>query len=130
MPTASQLIKGSRRGRVPKKRNALNAHPQLSGIVLLTKVMEPKKPNSAKRKVARVRLSNGREVTAHIPAEGHNIQEHSNVLVRGGRVKDLPGVKYKIVRGAGDLTAPSSINGGEGTTTRTNGRSKVGQKLY
>ncbi len=103
MPTFNQLV---RRGRKPNpwksKSVALEGCPQKRGVCLRVFTRTPKKPNSALRKVARVRLSNGREVTAYIPGEGHNLQEHSIVLVRGGRVKDLPGVKYHIVRGALD----------------------------
>jgi small subunit ribosomal protein S12 len=103
MPTINQLI---RFGRVPvtykTKSGALNACPQLRGVCLRVFTMTPKKPNSALRKVARVKLSNGKELTAYIQGEGHNLQEHSVVLVRGGRVPDLPGVKYHIVRGALD----------------------------
>ncbi|HAF70227.1 TPA: 30S ribosomal protein S12 [Candidatus Acetothermia bacterium] len=103
MPTFNQLV---RRGRKPKleksKSVALEECPQRRGVCVRVFTRTPKKPNSALRKVARVRLSNGREVTAYIPGEGHNLQEHSIVLVRGGRVKDLPGVKYHIVRGALD----------------------------
>jgi len=103
MPTFNQLV---RRGRKPKlsqsKSVALAECPQRRGVCVRVFTRTPKKPNSALRKVARVRLSNGREVTAYIPGEGHNLQEHSIVLVRGGRVKDLPGVKYHIIRGALD----------------------------
>ena len=103
MPTINQL---TRLGRVPvtykTKSSALNSCPQLRGVCLRVFTMTPKKPNSALRKVARVKLSNGKELTAYIQGEGHNLQEHSVVLVRGGRVPDLPGVKYHIVRGALD----------------------------
>ena len=106
MPTINQLIA---QGREPNaKRNkvpALQACPQKRGVCTRVYTTTPKKPNSALRKVARVRLSNGIEVTAYIPGEGHNLQEHSIVLVRGGRVKDLPGVRYKIIRGALDTQA-------------------------
>lgn len=101
MPTINQLV---RRGRKPQRKKskspALQGCPQLKGICLRVYVVKPKKPNSANRKVARVRLSNGIEVTAYIPGIGHKLQEHSTVLVRGGRVPDLPGVKYHIIRGA------------------------------
>lgn len=100
MPTINQLI---RYGRKPKKKKskapALQGNPQKRGVCIKVSTMTPKKPNSALRKIARVRLSNGIEVTAYIPGIGHNLQEHSVVLVRGGRVKDLPGVRYKIIRG-------------------------------
>ena len=103
MPTINQLIKKPRRplGRINKVKD-LEASPQKRGVCLQVKTMTPKKPNSALRKIARVRLSNGKEVTVYIPGEGHNLQEHSIVLVRGGRVRDLPGVRYHIVRGALD----------------------------
>ena len=120
MPTINQLV---RKGRSPqKKRNkvpALASCPQKRGVCTRVYTTTPKKPNSALRKVARVRLSNGFEVTAYIPGEGHNLQEHSIVLVRGGRVKDLPGVRYHIVRGALDTA------GVEGRLQR---RSKYGGK--
>ncbi len=120
MPTIQQLI---RKGRVNKptksKAVALNACPQRRGVCTRVYTTTPKKPNSAMRKVARVRLTNGIEVSAYIPGEGHNLQEHSIVLVRGGRVKDLPGVKYHIVRGALDTA------GVEGRLQR---RSKYGAK--
>lgn len=128
MPTTQQLIRKGRKKN--KKRSgtyrALKGAPMLKGTVTQTKVLEPKKPNSAKRKVCRVRLTSGKEITAHIPGEGHNIAEHTVVLVRGGRVKDIPGVRFKIVRGHGDVKPPHSLNGSDGG--RTNGRSKVGQK--
>ena len=120
MPTINQLI---RNGRVDKTRQskspALNKNPQRRGVCLNVKTQTPKKPNSALRKVARVRLTNGFEVTAYIPGEGHNLQEHSVVLVRGGRVKDLPGVRYHLVRGALDAT---------GVKDRKKSRSKYGAK--
>jgi len=106
MPTINQLI---RKGRTPKVRRdkapALDKCPQKRGVCLQVKTKTPKKPNSALRKVAWVRLSNGDEIIAYIPGEGHNLQEHSIVLVRGGRVKDLPGVRYHIVRGVLDTAA-------------------------
>jgi len=103
MPTINQLIKFGRRPKVKKsKSTALESNPLKRGVCLYVKTMTPKKPNSALRKIAKVRLSNGKEVIAYIPGIGHNLQEHSIVLVRGGRVKDLPGVKYHIVRGALD----------------------------
>ncbi|MDD3276407.1 MAG: 30S ribosomal protein S12 [Kiritimatiellales bacterium] len=120
MPTINQLIKKPRKPLQKKKKSpALMNCPQRRGVCLLVKTMTPKKPNSALRKVARVRLTNGREVNAYIPGEGHNLQEHSMVLVRGGRVKDLPGVRYHIVRGTLDCL---------GVTSRRRGRSKYGAK--
>src|SRR5271168_4157800 len=120
MPTINQLIK---KPRVPLKRinkvKDLEASPQKRGVCLLVKTVTPKKPNSALRKVARVRLSNGKEVTAYIPGEGHNLQEHSIVLVRGGRVRDLPGIRYKIVRGVLDTL---------GVSDRKQARSRYGAK--
>jgi len=128
MPTANQLI---RHGRSPIRSKtdapAMNACPQKRGVCVRVYTTTPKKPNSALRKVARVRLSNGIEVTAYIPGEGHNLQEHSVVLIRGGRVKDLPGVRYHVVRGALDATGaqgPSNTNKLE----RAQGRSKYGVK--
>ena len=120
MPTINQLIRKSRTKQKAKKKNvALDACPQRRGVCLLVKAVTPKKPNSALRKVARVRLSNGREVTAYIPGVDHNLQEHSIVLVRGGRVRDLPGVRYHIVRGTLDAL---------GVDGRKQGRSKYGAK--
>jgi small subunit ribosomal protein S12 len=120
MPTVNQLTKKPRVVQVAKKKNvALNSCPQKRGVCLLVKTMTPKKPNSALRKVARVRLSNGKEVTAYIPGVDHNLQEHSIVLVRGGRVKDLPGVRYHIIRGALDAA---------GVEGRRQGRSLYGAK--
>lgn len=120
MPTISQLI---RKPRVPKRtRNkapALEACPQKRGVCMRVYTTTPKKPNSALRKVARIRLTNGYEVTAYIPGEGHNLQEHSVVLIRGGRVKDLPGVRYHIIRGALDT---------QGVKDRRQSRSKYGAK--
>jgi len=105
MPTISQLIKY---GRVSKKKKskspALKACPQRRGVCIQVRTMTPKKPNSALRKIARVRLTTGLEVTAYIPGEGHNLQEHSIVMIRGGRVKDLPGVRYHIIRGTLDAS--------------------------
>lgn len=120
MPTINQLIRKSRRKQKAKKKNvALEASPQRRGVCLLVKAVTPKKPNSALRKVARVRLSNGREVTAYIPGIDHNLQEHSIVLVRGGRVRDLPGVRYHIIRGVLDAA---------GVEGRRQGRSLYGAK--
>ncbi len=120
MPTISQLIRFGRR--LKKKRSkspALKGCPQRRGVCLQVRTMTPKKPNSALRKIARVRLTTGIEVTAYIPGEGHNLQEHSIVLVRGGRVKDLPGVRYHIVRGTLDAA---------GVNQRKKSRSKYGAK--
>ncbi|MDR1862084.1 MAG: 30S ribosomal protein S12 [Candidatus Ancillula sp.] len=120
MPTIQQLV---RKGRISKanrsKVPALKQCPQRRGVCTRVYTTTPKKPNSALRKVARVRLSSGIEVTAYIPGEGHNLQEHSIVLVRGGRVKDLPGVRYHIVRGSLDA---------QGVKDRNQGRSKYGSK--
>ena len=120
MPTINQLIRKSRKRIIEKSKvPALEASPQKRGVCTRVYTTTPKKPNSAMRKVARVRLTNGKEVNAYIPGEGHNLQEHSIVLVRGGRVKDLPGVRYHIVRGALDTA------GVEGRLQR---RSKYGGK--
>lgn len=120
MPTIQQLVRKGRTSKVRKSKSAaLNSCPQRRGVCTRVYTTTPKKPNSAMRKVARVRLTNGNEVNAYIPGEGHNLQEHSIVLVRGGRVKDLPGVRYHIVRGALDTA------GVEGRTQR---RSKYGAK--
>jgi len=120
VPTISQLVrKGRQKVKKAKKNKALEGCPQKRGVCVQVKTQTPKKPNSALRKVARVRLSNGIEVTAYIPGEGHNLQEHSVVLVRGGRVKDLPGVRYHIVRGTLDAI---------GVEDRKNSRSKYGTK--
>jgi small subunit ribosomal protein S12 len=120
MPTIHQLVRAGRVVQTRKtKRPDLEGAPQKKGVCVQVKTMTPKKPNSAMRKVARVRLSNGREVTAYIPGEGHNLQEHSIVLVRGGRVRDLPGVRYHIVRGVEDA---SGVDG------RRKSRSKYGSK--
>ena len=120
MPTINQLIHTEREPVVKRKKTpALQACPQKRGVCTRVYTTTPKKPNSALRKVARVRLTNGIEVTAYIPGEGHNLQEHSIVLVRGGRVKDLPGVRYHIVRGTLDTA---------GVKDRTQRRSKYGAK--
>jgi len=120
MPTINQLV---RKGRIKQSRRnaapALQSCPQKRGVCVRVYTCTPKKPNSALRKVARVRLTNGVEVTSYIPGEGHNLQEHSVVLIRGGRVKDLPGVRYHIVRGALDTS---------GVNNRKQGRSKYGAK--
>ncbi|MGA2264857.1 MAG: 30S ribosomal protein S12 [Phycisphaerae bacterium] len=120
MPTINQLVRHPRRVQKAKKKNvALDSCPQKRGVCLLVKTVTPKKPNSALRKVARVRLSNGKEVTAYIPGIDHNLQEHSIVLVRGGRVRDLPGVRYHIIRGTLDAL---------GVANRKQSRSKYGAK--
>jgi small subunit ribosomal protein S12 len=120
MPTMNQLIRRRRKVQVAKKKNvALGSCPQKKGVCLLVKTVTPKKPNSALRKVARVRLSNGKEITAYIPGEEHNLQEHSIVLVRGGRVRDLPGVRYHVIRGTLDCL---------GVDGRKQGRSLYGAK--
>jgi small subunit ribosomal protein S12 len=120
VPTINQLV---RKGRIKilskNKAPALEACPQKRGVCTRVYTTTPKKPNSALRKVARVRLTNGTEVTAYIPGEGHNLQEHSIVLIRGGRVKDLPGVRYHIIRGTLDTS---------GVEDRKKGRSKYGAK--
>ena len=121
MPTISQLIKAGRRPKARRKKSpALQQCPQKRGVCLQVKTKTPKKPNSALRKVAWVRLSNGQEVIAYIGGEGHNLQEHSVVMIRGGRVKDLPGVRYHIVRGVLDTA---------GVDKRKQQRSKYGAKL-
>lgn len=103
MPTFNQLVKKSRKPKIKKSKSpALEGNPQKRGVCIRVYTATPKKPNSALRKVAKVRLTTGKEIVAYIPGEGHNLQEHSVVLVRGGRVKDLPGVKYHIVRGKYD----------------------------
>ena len=108
MPTISQLVRQGREKIVTKTKSpALQVSPQKRGVCVRVFTQTPKKPNSALRKVARVRLTNGMEVTCYIPGEGHNLQEHSVVLVRGGRVKDLPGVRYKVVRGTLDASGVS-----------------------
>ncbi len=134
MPTINQLVRKGRRKAIKKDKtpalgytfNALKnkvqhgkGSPQKRGVCLQVKTTTPKKPNSALRKIARVRLTNGMEVTAYIPGEGHELQEHSVVLIRGGRVKDLPGVRYHIIRGALDTS---------GVANRRQGRSKYGSK--
>ena len=120
MPTINQLIRIERKKVVKRKKTpALQACPQRRGVCTRVYTTTPKKPNSALRKVARVRLTNGIEVSAYIPGEGHNLQEHSGVLIRGGRVKDLPGVRYHIVRGTLDTS---------GVADRRQRRSKYGAK--
>jgi len=120
MPTINQLVrKGRKKIKSKSKSLDLDRCPQKKGVCLQVMTRTPKKPNSALRKVARVRLTNGKEVTAYIPGEGHNLQEHSIVLIRGGRVRDLPGVKYHIIRGRLDTA---------GVDGRKRGRSKYGSK--
>jgi small subunit ribosomal protein S12 len=120
MPTINQLIrKGRKKQKKKPKAPLLDACPQKRGVCVQVKTQTPKKPNSALRKIARVRLSSGKEITAYIPGEGHNLQEHSIVLVRGGRVRDLPGVRYHVIRGTLDTM---------GVDDRRRGRSKYGAK--
>ena len=120
MPTINQLVrKGRETSQERNKVPALHACPQKRGVCTRVYTTTPKKPNSALRKVARVRLTNGEEVTAYIPGEGHNLQEHSVVMIRGGRVKDLPGVRYHIIRGVLDT---------QGVKDRKQGRSRYGAK--
>jgi len=120
MPTISQLVRKKRKPqRGTTKAPVLDQCPQRQGVCLLVRTMTPKKPNSALRKITRVRLSNGKEVTVYIPGEGHNLQEHSIVLVRGGRIHDLPGVRYQVIRGAMDCLG---VNG------RKQARSRYGAK--
>ena len=120
MPTINQLVRrGRRRKKKKSKSPVLESCPQKRGVCLRVSTQTPKKPNSALRKVARVRLSNGKEITAYIPGEGHNLQEHNIVLVRGGRVRDLPGVRYHVIRGALDTA---------GIPDRKKSRSKYGTK--
>lgn len=126
MPTINQLV---RRGRVQQKAKSkvrdLAQSPQKRGVCLIVRTQTPKKPNSALRKITRVRLTNGKEVTAYIPGIDHNLQEHSIVLVRGGRVRDLPGVRYHIVRGALDCSGVTNDKDGR---ARNRSRSKYGVK--
>ena len=120
MPTINQLVRQGRKSVAAKSKNAALQHnPQKRGVCTRVFTTTPKKPNSALRKVARVRLVNGIEVTAYIPGEGHNLQEHSIVLIRGGRVRDLPGVRYKIIRGTLDCA---------GVSKRRRARSRYGAK--
>ena len=120
MPTINQLIRGARESKAARNKvPALESCPQKRGVCTRVFTTTPKKPNSALRKVARIRLTNGFEVTGYIPGEGHNLQEHSVVLIRGGRVKDLPGVRYHIVRGSLDT---------QGVKNRKQSRSKYGAK--
>lgn len=141
MPTTNQLVRKGRKTKTVKGKspdlhwnfNALsnrylrtNGSPQKRGVCISVRTLTPRKPNSALRKVARVRLTNGREVTAYIPGEGHNLQEHSVVLIRGGRVKDVPGVRYRIVRGT--LDAEGVSTGAGAPQERNQGRSKYGAR--
>lgn len=120
MPTINQLIKTPRKPKIPRSKTpALEGCPQKKGVCLKVFIVTPKKPNSALRKVARLRLSNNKRVTAYIPGEGHNLQQYSTVLMRGGRVKDLPGIKYHLVRGKYDFL---------GMKNRKVSRSKYGTK--
>ena len=120
MPTINQLVRKGRTKQVKRSKSpVLDKCPQKRGVCLQVKTQTPKKPNSALRKIARVRLSNGKEITCYIPSEGHNLQEHSVVLIRGGRVRDLPGVRYHVLRGTLDA---SGVDG------RTKSRSKYGTK--
>jgi small subunit ribosomal protein S12 len=120
MPTINQLVKSPRRKTKGHKRvSDITGCPQKRGVCLVVRTQTPKKPNSALRKIARVRLTNGKEVTAYIPGVDHNLQEHSTVTIRGGRVRDLPGVRYHINRGVLDCA---------GVATRKQGRSRYGQK--
>ena len=120
MPTINQLIRKPRKKQASRSKTPLlNGSPFKRGVCLLVRTMTPKKPNSAMRKICRVRLSNGKELTAYIPGEGHNLQEHSIVLVRGGRVRDLPGVRYKVIRGVLDTL---------GVNDRRQARSRYGSK--
>jgi small subunit ribosomal protein S12 len=119
MPTINQLVKRPRQPQRGKRRSDISGNPQKRGVCLIVRTMTPKKPNSALRKIARVRLTNGKEITAYIPGVDHNLQEHSTVMIRGGRVRDLPGVRYHIVRGVLDTS---------GVANRKQGRSKYGAK--
>jgi small subunit ribosomal protein S12 len=119
MPTVNQLVRNKRKGKGKKRVSDISGSPQKRGVCLIVRTQTPKKPNSALRKIARVRLTNGKEVTVYIPGVDHNLQEHSTVLIRGGRVRDLPGVRYHIVRGVLDTA---------GVNNRKQGRSKYGAK--
>ncbi len=126
MPTINQLIRRPRRPQVRKSKvRDLDQSPQKRGVCLIVKTQTPKKPNSALRKVCRVRLTNGKEVTAYIPGIDHNLQEHSIVLIRGGRVRDLPGVRYHVIRGALDCVG---VQGDKENRPRNRSRSKYGVK--
>jgi len=129
MPTINQLVRKGRKPKIRKTKSpALQACPQRRGVCTIVRTMTPKKPNSALRKVARVRLTNGIEITAYIPGIGHNLQEHSVVLVRGGRVKDLPGVRYHIIRGTLDCQGVEKQPTTRSQDRRMQGRSKYGSK--
>jgi small subunit ribosomal protein S12 len=119
MPTINQLVRKARKKKGKKRISDITGCPQKRGVCLIVRTQTPKKPNSALRKITRVRLTNGKEVTAYIPGIDHNLQEHSTVLVRGGRVRDLPGVRYHVVRGVLDS---------DGVSGRKQGRSKYGAK--
>jgi len=120
MPTINQLVRRPRSGSKGRKRvSDISGSPQKRGVCLIVRTQTPKKPNSALRKIARVRLTNGKEVTAYIPGVDHNLQEHSTVMIRGGRVRDLPGVRYHVIRGVLDCA---------GVAGRQQGRSKYGAK--
>ena len=119
MPTINQLVRKGRRRKAKKRISDITGSPQKRGVCLIVRTQTPKKPNSALRKIARVRLTNGKEVTAYIPGIDHNLQEHSTVMIRGGRVRDLPGVRYHIIRGVLDTA---------GVGSRKQGRSKYGSK--
>ncbi len=126
MPTINQLVRKGRKKIVKRSKSpVLDKSPFKRGVCLQVKIQTPKKPNSALRKIARVKLSNGKEVTAYIPGEKHTLQEHAIVLVRGGRVRDLPGVRYHIVRGALDC---AGVTGDKENNPRNRGRSKYGVK--
>ncbi|MCZ6681720.1 MAG: 30S ribosomal protein S12 [Planctomycetota bacterium] len=127
MPTINQLCRRPRRDKPKKSKSRdLEVCPERRGVCLIVKTMTPKKPNSALRKVARVRLTNGREVTAYIPGIGHNLQEHSIVLIRGGRVRDLPGIRYHVIRGVLDCASVEDQD--KFQVRRARGRSKYGTK--
>ena len=119
MPTINQLVRNGRKKKGNKRVSDITGCPQKRGVCLIVRTQTPKKPNSALRKITRVRLTNGKEVTAYIPGIDHNLQEHSTVIIRGGRVRDLPGVRYHVVRGTLDTA---------GTANRKQGRSKYGTK--
>jgi small subunit ribosomal protein S12 len=119
MPTINQLVRKGRRNKGKKRISDITGCPQKRGVCLIVRTQTPKKPNSALRKIARIRLTNGKEVTAYIPGIDHNLQEHSTVMIRGGRVRDLPGVRYHIIRGTLDTA---------GVSGRKQSRSKYGAK--
>jgi len=126
MPTINQLVRNGRKKQIRKSKvRDLDKCPQRRGVCLIVKTQTPKKPNSALRKVARVRLTNGKEVTVYIPGIDHNLQEHSIVMVRGGRVRDLPGVRYHVIRGTLDC---AGVQGDKENRPRNRGRSKYGVK--